>query len=130
MVKIEGTNDPAAWMIDHPSIPRTPVTVYRDWCYICTDGEFARMGLPLCKSCPACSTGHVPADDECCDDCGASLREFYIRRERKASTRGAVLASLRARREMAEYHARRRQARRTSSRVAVRRSRLLWVSEV
>lgn len=71
-------NDPAYWMLSdgHTSTPE----VHRDGCYICEDKEFAAMGLPLCKSCPACSAkagepaGHVPADDENCDDCGQSLR--------------------------------------------------------
>jgi len=48
----------------------TPV-VYRQGCYICEDPEFAQMGLPLCRLCPACKTGHIAADDTVCDDCGA-----------------------------------------------------------
>ena len=46
----------------------TPV-VYSPTCYICRDPEFAQMGLPLCRKCPQCG-GHVPADDDICDDCG------------------------------------------------------------
>lgn len=38
-------------------------------CYICEDQEFAQMGLPLCRPCSVCS-GHIPADDSICDDCG------------------------------------------------------------
>jgi hypothetical protein len=65
--KIEGTSDPAAWMIDHPSIPRTPKTVHLDGCYICEDDEYARMGLPLCYPCPTCGK-HIAADDTMCAD--------------------------------------------------------------
>lgn len=73
--------DPAYFLLKdgHTSTP----TVHRDGCYICEDPEFAQMGLPLCSPCPKCTAGgvepkgHVPADDECCDDCGVSLRELY-----------------------------------------------------
>jgi hypothetical protein len=60
--------DPAYWMLadGHTSTP----TVYREACYICRDPEFAQMGLPLCRLCPSCTTGHIPADDTRCDDCG------------------------------------------------------------
>lgn len=50
--------------------------VYRDGCYICQDMEYARMGLPLCTGCCVCSAkagataGHIPADDDQCEDCG------------------------------------------------------------
>jgi hypothetical protein len=75
------TSDPAYWMLKdgHTSTKE----VHRDDCYICRDPEFAQMGLPLCKPCPKCSAekgetaGHVPADDEYCDDCGASLVELW-----------------------------------------------------
>lgn len=63
------SNDPAYFMLDNPNIPRTPVTVFREGCYICEDDEFARMGLPLCYPCTKCK-GHVAADDTLCDDCG------------------------------------------------------------
>jgi hypothetical protein len=43
--------------------------VHRDDCYICTDPEYAQMGLPLCYACRVCN-GHVPADGNRCDDCG------------------------------------------------------------
>lgn len=74
-------SDPAYWMLSdgHTSTPE----IHRDGCYICTDPEFAAMGLPLCKSCPKCSAekgepaGHVPADDEECDDCGTNLRVLW-----------------------------------------------------
>lgn len=76
-------SDPAYWMLKdgHTSTP----TVHRDGCMICDDVEFAQMGLPLCKPCPQCTekagenAGHVPADDEECDDCGYNLREHYQR---------------------------------------------------
>lgn len=52
----------------------TPV-VYDPDCYICTDEEFELMGLPLCRKCPMCvaakrGDGHIPADDDTCDECG------------------------------------------------------------
>lgn len=61
------TTDPCYWMLfdEHTTTP----TIFRKGCYICEDPEFAQMGLPLCRVCPVCS-GHVPADDEACDDCG------------------------------------------------------------
>lgn len=73
--KIEGSSDPAAWMLDNPDIPRTPKKVHRDGCYICEDDEFARMGLPLCYLCPSCKIGHIAADDVICDDCGFDIQE-------------------------------------------------------
>lgn len=82
-------SDPAYWMLDN--VPRTPVEAYRDYCYICTDDEFARMGLPLCNFCPTCKTGHVPADDVICDDCDADIQRWYHRREMRVSCRADVL---------------------------------------
>lgn len=71
-------SDPAYWMLKDDFISTREV--YREHCYICEDPEFAQMGLPLCNPCPYCISegkeGHVPADDECCDDCGKSLREW------------------------------------------------------
>ena len=72
-------SDPAYWMLkdDFVTIP----TIFREGCYICEDPEFAQMGLPLCNPCGYCkaegNTGHVPADDEDCDDCGKSARVWY-----------------------------------------------------
>lgn len=64
-------NDPAAWMLgdDHPT---SKPQVHSSSCYICLDPEFARMGLPLCRSCEQCGEGkgHVPADDDTCTVCG------------------------------------------------------------
>jgi len=60
-------DDPARWMLED-GFTTTP-GVHRAGCYICEDPEFAQMGLPLCRPCPKCS-GHVPADDSICDDCG------------------------------------------------------------
>lgn len=74
-------SDPAYWMLKD-GFTSTP-EVHKDGCYICEDPEFAAMGMPLCKPCPKCSAergepaGHVPADDECCDDCGTSLRVLW-----------------------------------------------------
>ena len=74
-------SDPAYWMLTDGKTS-TP-TVHRAGCYICEDPEFSAMGLPLCKPCPDCSAkagepaGHVPADDEECDDCGCNLRLHY-----------------------------------------------------
>lgn len=70
MSKKMSPDDPCYFMLDNPNIPRTPVVVYRASCYICRDDEFARMGLPLCRLCPGCETGHIAADDTRCDDCG------------------------------------------------------------
>lgn len=67
-------NDPAYWML-HDGIKSTPV-VYSPDCYICNDPEYARMNLPLCRKCPRCG-GHIPADDDTCDDCGLDEREYY-----------------------------------------------------
>lgn len=75
------TDDPAYWMLKDGFT--TVPSVHRDGCYICEDKEFAAMGLPLCKPCPRCTAGgselkgHVPADDEECDDCGYNLRVHY-----------------------------------------------------
>lgn len=55
-------------LFDAPAVKSTP-QIYREGCYICRDPDFAAMGLPLCYRCRNCE-GHVPADDEVCDDCG------------------------------------------------------------
>lgn len=68
-------DDPAYWMLKDGTTS-TPV-VFREDCSICRDPEFAQMGLPLCQLCEACGTGHVAADDEVCDDCGANAREIW-----------------------------------------------------
>lgn len=67
MSKPMKTNDPAYWMLND-EFTSTPVEgIYRDNCYICTDPEFAQMGLPLCYECKVCK-GHVPADDTECEN--------------------------------------------------------------
>lgn len=70
-------NDPAHKMLDN--VPVTEQKVYRETCYICTDREFARLGMPLCNICCGCrkngKDGHIPADDESCDDCGHVICE-------------------------------------------------------
>ena len=73
------TSDPAYWMLKDGFTSKPQV--YRADCYICNDPEFAAMGLPLCQPCPNCmrnaenegQMGHIPADDEKCDDCGQYL---------------------------------------------------------
>jgi hypothetical protein len=82
--------DPAHWMLsdEHTTKPE----VNRPGCYICSDPEFAQMGMPLCKMCPQCvgretGTGHIPADGEECDDCGYNLREHYEREQKLAEDR-------------------------------------------
>jgi hypothetical protein len=65
-------DDPAYWMLEegrkNPNWRSKPnLDIYRDSCYICTDPEFALMGLPLCYPCPACG-GHTPADDTMCEN--------------------------------------------------------------
>lgn len=71
----EGLRDPSK---------RSTTTVHDPSCYICTDPEFAMMGLPLCKPCPRCSAakdgepaGHVPADDVECSTCGFDVMEWH-----------------------------------------------------
>lgn len=79
--------DPAYFLLtdNYVSTPK----VYREDCYICRDPEYAQMGLPLCTPCPECQKaghgdGHIPADDEECDDCEYSAREaYYAEQERK-----------------------------------------------
>lgn len=71
-------DDPAYWML-FSGVTTTP-TVYRNDCYICTDPEFAQMGLPLCKPwCKVCPDGgHMPADDDVCSDCGTEVDKDAI----------------------------------------------------
>lgn len=66
-------DDPAYWMLKDNFV--TVPTVHRDDCYICTDPEFAQMGMPLCKPwCHVCpGGGHMPADDDVCSDCGTQV---------------------------------------------------------
>ena len=66
MSKPLSENDPCQFML-HDNFTTKPV-IYRDYCYICNDPEFAQMGLPLCTACRFCG-GHVAADDIKCDDC-------------------------------------------------------------
>lgn len=66
-------NDPAQ-ILKRDSYFTTPI-VYDEKCYICTDHEFAEMGLPLCRVCKSCQefkrgSGHIPADDTICTMCG------------------------------------------------------------
>lgn len=73
-------NDPAFSLLkdDFQSHPK----VHREGCYICQDMEYARMGLPLCNPCCACTleqkgvAGHIAADDSYCDDCNHELCEW------------------------------------------------------
>ena len=59
-------------------------TVYNPNCYICTDGDFSRMGLPLCYACLICG-GHVAADEVVCDkghqQPTCPLEDFEIRQK-------------------------------------------------
>lgn len=80
-------SDPAYWMLERGEMEaeeteeyiwRSKPKVYSADCYICNDPEFSLMGLPLCNPCQLCG-GHVPADDEDCDDCGVSARWLYER---------------------------------------------------
>jgi hypothetical protein len=74
------SDDPAYWMLERgrsdPSWRSKRHVPVREGCYICEDDEFELMGLPLCRACPMCKIrgelGHIPADDEACDDCGFS----------------------------------------------------------
>lgn len=92
-ITVTQPDDPAYKLLqdDYTSTP----TVYRRGCYICEDPEFAQMGLPLCRPCPKCSeraqgpAGHIPADDEVCDECGFNERDAYeeAEAERQAKQR-------------------------------------------
>jgi hypothetical protein len=81
-ITVTQPDDPAYWLLTsantHHSVPN--LDIFRNDCYICRDPEFAQMGLPLCKPCEACKTGHVPADDVICDNCGADAQELYYAR--------------------------------------------------
>lgn len=64
---------------------KKPAGVYDDRCYICNDPDFARMGLPLCRSCPACERegrgpGHIAADDTECTVCEYDEYDEYEER--------------------------------------------------
>lgn len=74
-VTVTQPNDPArALLLDgHTSTTDAPASKK---CYICNDPEFSRMGLPLCRKCPACG-GHIAADDAVCDVCGLDDSAFY-----------------------------------------------------
>jgi len=65
-ITVTQPDDPAYGLLftDHTTTP----TIFRASCYICVDPEFAQMGMPLCWACVHCG-GHVPADDDICDDC-------------------------------------------------------------
>lgn len=53
----------------------TTPTVYDKNCYICTDPEFAQMGMPLCFGCKKCGA-HIAADDgPVCEKCGYDHQE-------------------------------------------------------
>ena len=60
-------SDPAYWMLSDGHETNPDPDIYNENCYICTDPEFAQMGLPLCYKCMICG-GHVPADDTVCDN--------------------------------------------------------------
>lgn len=70
-ITVTRPDDPAQALLRNPDVYSTP-TVYDADCYICNDPEFAQMGLPLCKPCPDCDDGHVPADDVECSNCGSA----------------------------------------------------------
>ncbi len=77
-------DDPAYWML-FDGRTSTPVVFDRN-CYICTDPEFAQMGMPLCRVCISCQEtdrgdGHIPADDEVCSVCGFNGFEHYMKQE-------------------------------------------------
>lgn len=59
--------DPAYWMLEDEYTTTPDLSIHRDDCYICTDPDFAKMGLPLCYPCPKCG-GHVAADDSVCEN--------------------------------------------------------------
>ena len=73
-VTVTRPDDPAQTLLND-DFQSQPV-VYEENCYICNDPEFAQMGLPLCRRCPACG-GHVQADDVVCWDCGLNDNKFW-----------------------------------------------------
>lgn len=76
-ITVTTPDDPAQALL-RDDFTTTP-TVYWPYCYICNDPEFAQMGLPLCKPCPDCPDGHVPADDVECSNCGSAAEyEAYL----------------------------------------------------
>lgn len=70
--------DPAYFLLEDAYTTTPDLSIYRANCYICTDKEFAQMGMPLCTACVVCKVGHVAADDEECDRCGANQYEQNI----------------------------------------------------
>jgi len=75
-------SDPAYWMLFDEFTSTPNPDVYRDYCYICRDPEYAQMGLPLCYACEACG-GHVAVDASVCDDCGADQQDLCYQRKAK-----------------------------------------------
>jgi hypothetical protein len=68
-------------------------TVYDASCYICTDPDFARMGLPLCWECEECKKagrglGHVAADDVECTVCGWDSYAVYMEEQENEANSG------------------------------------------
>jgi hypothetical protein len=81
-------SDPAYDLLTDDFTSTPEPGVFDEHCYICTDPEFAQMGLPLCRPCPICQLtgipGHVPADDSLCTLCGAD--EYAWRAEHDQPT--------------------------------------------
>lgn len=73
-ITVTQKDDPAQFLLND-GYESTPV-IYKRSCYICEDPEFAQMGLPLCRKCPACG-GHIAADDSVCDECGLDDLAFW-----------------------------------------------------
>lgn len=78
-------DDPAQVLLqdDFYTVPREGV--YSSNCFICTDPEFALMGLPLCRVCPECKRvssglllGHIAADDTVCSVCGYDEQDAMV----------------------------------------------------
>lgn len=88
MSKPLSSTDPAFWMLqrgiketngespDTGWVTKTHDEIYKESCYICTDPEFALMGLPVCKPCPICKA-HWAADDSECDN-GCDVQGYYM----------------------------------------------------
>lgn len=62
-------DDPARVMMDNLATFSVP-TIYREFCYICRDPEFAMIGMSLCYPCQKCGEHNAADDGPECPHCG------------------------------------------------------------